>query len=122
MKEILAELNEIIDDLEENELYTEASELHDAFIKISEKQTRREKELGHKTPPKGYPDSKKQYADPANFKYPLDSEAHVMAAWKYINMPRNQKMYSPSKVSSMKARIRKIAKEKYGKTLKEGGD
>ena len=29
------------------------------------------------------------YADSKNGKYPLDTEAHIRAAWAYVNMPKN---------------------------------
>lgn len=72
----------------------------------------KEKPTGHKSPPKDYPEDKKEYGDPANYKYPLDTEEHVRAAWSYINMSRNQKSYSSSEVAAIKARIRRAA-QKY---------
>lgn len=54
-----------------------------------------------------------EYADPKNHKYPIDSEEHVRAAWSYINMPKNQKGYSPDEVASIKKRI-KSKFSKYG--------
>ena len=69
--------------------------------------------ISHKSPPKGYPKTKKQYADPKNFKYPVDSEEHVRAAWSYINMTKNQKGYTPGEVTAIKSRIKEAGK-KYG--------
>jgi len=47
------------------------------------------------------------YADPKNGKYPLDTEAHIRAAWSYINMPKNAAMYPLNGVtlSEVKAKI-----------------
>lgn len=69
--------------------------------------------VSHKSPPKGYPKKKIEYADPANYKYPIDSAERVRAAWHYINMPKNQKGYSPSQVASIKGRIKR-AGHKFG--------
>jgi hypothetical protein len=45
------------------------------------------------------------YADPANKKYPVDTEEHIRAAWSYINMPKNAAKYSPAEVSAIKSKI-----------------
>jgi HK97 family phage prohead protease len=47
------------------------------------------------------------YADPKNGKYPLDTEAHIRAAWSYINMPKNASQYPLNGVtlSEVKAKI-----------------
>ena len=45
------------------------------------------------------------YADPANKKYPVDTEEHIRAAWSYINMPKNAAKYSPVEVSAIKGKI-----------------
>jgi HK97 family phage prohead protease len=58
------------------------------------------------------------YADPANGKYPIDTAAHVKAAWSYINMPKNQKGYSSSQLASIKAKIKAAAK-KFGIEISE---
>ena len=74
----------------------------------------------HKSPPKGYPGTKDEYADPANYKYPINSKSRVLAAWRYINKPHNQAGYSSSQVAAIKGRIKRAAK-KYGLELQEGG-
>jgi len=61
-----------------------------------------------------------KFADPKNKKYPIDSKVHVLAAWRYINMPRNSGKYSSTDLASIKGRIKSAAK-KYGVTLEEGG-
>ena len=58
-----------------------------------------------KSPPKGYPKSKDQYADPTNFKYPLDTEAHVRAALSYFSKAKNRSGYSPQEQKFMWKRI-----------------
>jgi hypothetical protein len=65
---------------------------------------------GHELPSVG-----DEYADPENKKYPIDC-GHVMAAWSYINMPRNQAGYTPEKLALMKGRI-KTAMKRCGHTV-----
>ena len=59
-----------------------------------------------------------KYADPANKKYPIDTEEHVRAAWTYINMPKNAKFYSTGELSAIKGRIKTAAKG-FGITISE---
>jgi len=54
-----------------------------------------------------------EYADPKNHKYPINSEERVRGAWSYINMPKNQKGYSPEEVARIKSKIRSKFKQ-YG--------
>jgi len=66
------------------------------------------KEEGHKTKPAKYkdiPDS--QFADPTNYKYPVDC-AHVVSAWQYIHHDANQSAggYSDAEWSAMKTKIK----------------
>ena len=55
------------------------------------------------------------YADPGYKedikRYPLNTEAHVRAAWSYINMPKNQKGYTSEQVAAIKGRIKAAAKK-----------
>ena len=51
-----------------------------------------------------------KYADPGyqedkKKRYPLDTEAHIRAAWNYIHKPHNAAQYSPSQVSNIKGHI-----------------
>jgi hypothetical protein len=62
-----------------------------------------------------------KYADEKNKKYPIDSEAHVRAAWSYINMPKNAAKYSSEDVKTIKGRI-KAAGKKYGIDFSDNGD
>ena len=66
---------------------------------------------GHKSPPKGYPTDKKKYADPSNYKYPLDTEKHVRAAYSYFSQKKNQKGYSSSEIATMMSRIKSAGKK-----------
>lgn len=59
------------------------------------------------------------FADPVNKKYPLDTEAHVRAAWSYINMPKNAAKYSSKDLKLIKARIR-AAMRKHGAEVSNG--
>lgn len=74
------------------------------------------------TPPKEYREggatSKKDYADPANYKYPIDSEIHVRAAISYFSKPKNAGVYSTDQQKAIWARIKRAAK-KYGIELSE---
>jgi peptidoglycan hydrolase-like protein with peptidoglycan-binding domain len=59
-----------------------------------------------------------EYADPGyqvdkQKRYPIDSEAHVRAAWSYINQSGNASPYSPEQLRAIKNKIRAAAK-KYG--------
>jgi HK97 family phage prohead protease len=45
------------------------------------------------------------FGDPTNKKYPLDSEGHIRRGWNYINMPKNQRFYTPDAVANIKRRI-----------------
>lgn len=74
---------------------------------------KQERQGGHATPPKGYPAKKTEYADPDNYKYPLDTAAHVRAAMAYISMPKNRRMYSAQELAAIERRI-KSAGKKFG--------
>lgn len=54
-----------------------------------------------------------EFADPVNNKYPIDTEAHVRAAWSYINHKDNADKYDADEVQTIKARIKRAAK-KFG--------
>ncbi len=52
-----------------------------------------------------------EFADPVNKKYPVDTPEHVRAAWSYINHADNAAKYQADEVKTIKARIKKAAKE-----------
>lgn len=48
-----------------------------------------------------------EFADPVNNnKYPIDTEAHVRAAWSYIHKDSNAAPYTAEEVERIRARIR----------------
>lgn len=61
------------------------------------------------------------YADEKNKKYPIDTEAHVRAAWSYINMPKNAGKYSSEDAATIKGKIRAAGK-KFGIDFSDGDD
>jgi phage head maturation protease len=70
-----------------------------------------EKEGAPKSPPQGYPESRDDYADPENYRYPLDTETHVRAALSYWGKPANREGYSVSEQAFITARIHAAAKK-----------
>jgi hypothetical protein len=64
----------------------------------------------HRTPPKGYPTDRNQYADPATYTYPIDTPEHVRAAISYLSKPKNAGRYTRAEQSRMWQRIRAAAK------------
>jgi hypothetical protein len=116
---LLKDINTVISELEEADMEKEAGILHDIFVRLAK--LPEEMEKGHKSAPKGYPEKAKMYADPKNFKYPIDTEQHARAAWSYIHQAKNRKGYSASELKSMEARIRK-ALEKYNVDIEESED
>jgi hypothetical protein len=51
-----------------------------------------------------------EYADPGyqsdgKKRYPIDTEAHVRAAWSYVNKPKNASAYTSDQLSRIKAKI-----------------
>lgn len=46
-----------------------------------------------------------EFADEKNKKYKLNNEKQIRAAWSYINMPKNQAMYSAADVATIKKKI-----------------
>jgi len=75
---------------------------------------RKIKGSSHK-PPKEYAEggAKKasDYADPKNWKYPIDNEKHVRAAISYFGQPDNYGQYSTSERKTMANRIIRAAKK-----------
>ena len=110
---ILNKLNKITFAFENSGDLRTANTLNEVFNKIAKSKLPKVMEEGHKSPPKGYPKKKKEYGDPANYKYPLDTEKHVRAAWSYIHQERNRKQYTPAEFNAICARIKKAGK-KFG--------
>jgi hypothetical protein len=59
--------------------------------------------------PKPYGDVK--YADPEDGKYPIDTPAHIRAAWSYVSMPKNAQLLG-DKVGKVRAAIETAWKDK----------
>jgi len=55
------------------------------------------------------------FADEKNKKYPIDTEAHIRAAWNYINKSANAAKYSADDVKSIKRKIIAAWKRKIDK-------
>lgn len=56
-----------------------------------------------------------KFADEKNKKYPIDTEAHIRAAWNYINKPKNAGKYSAGDLKSIKSKIIAAWKSKIDK-------
>ena len=50
-----------------------------------------------------------KFADPVNNKYPIDTPAHIRAAWSYIHHKDNAAKYDKSEVAKIKRRIKAAA-------------
>lgn len=72
--------------------------------------------VGHRTPPKGYPEKSVEYADPVNHKYPLDTPGRIRAAMHYASDPRNKVAghYSDAEWVAIRARIARAANRVFG--------
>jgi hypothetical protein len=110
-EEILNNLHEIAIGLEDQDQTVAANTVSEVFVRIAKATMPDEMEGGHKSPPKGYPESKSKYADPVNFKYPIDTEAHARAAWAYIHQARNKKKYEAAEFDFICNRIKKALKK-----------
>ncbi len=67
------------------------------------------------------------YADPGykadkKKRYPIDTEAHVRAAWSYINKPANHAGYTAQQLSSVKSKIIAAWKKVIGKDPPSAAD
>jgi hypothetical protein len=54
---------------------------------------------------------KATFADPVNNKYPIDTPGRIKAAWAYIHQPANAGKYSAEELRTIRARIRRAAKQ-----------
>ncbi len=52
-----------------------------------------------------------QFADTTNNKYPIDTDAHIRAAWSYIHHKNDAAKYSADDVAAIKHRIETAAKK-----------
>jgi HK97 family phage major capsid protein len=88
-------------------------EAEDDMDEVEVEETRAEQEQDHKSQYGNVP-----YADSKHHKYPIDTKAHVKAAWSYINMPKNAKFYSSGELATIKGKIKAAAK-KFGIEISE---
>lgn len=80
----------------------------DVIAKVQRRDDVNPKEGEHK-----YGDVK--FADEKNKKYPIDTPAHIRAAWNYINKPHNASKYDAADLRSIKAKIIAAWKDKIDK-------
>lgn len=73
-------------------------------------------QLCHKSPPKGYPKEKSDYGDPTCYRYPLNTKARCLAAWRYVHHADNKSILG-GKFKNIEGKIRKYAKEHYNLDL-----
>jgi len=75
--------------------------------------------LCHKSPPKGYPKEKSEYADPECYRYPLNTKSRCLAAWRYVHQQKNKTILG-SKWSKIVSKIKSYAKSHYNLELESG--
>jgi hypothetical protein len=77
---------------------------------------------GRLGPPQGYPKDPDNYADPANWKYPVHTPFHARAARRYFNEPRNRVKYTPEEQAYIDKKINE-ALDRFGVAVKiRGGE
>ena len=72
---------------------------------------------GRSGPPSGYPKEQSRYADPENWKYPVHTPYHAMAARRYFNKPWNRAVYDPEEQFYVDSRINQ-ALQQFGVEIK----
>ena len=87
-----------------------AEGLSDADAAVLLEKIARRKNVDPKEGKDKYGDVK--FADPENKKYPIDTAAHIRAAWSYIHMPKNAAKYGAEDAKKIKARIAAAWKDK----------
>jgi len=75
--------------------------------------------LCHKSPPAGYPKEKSEYGDPECYRYPLNTKARCLAAWRYVHQADNKSILG-DKFKSVESKIRSYGKKKYNLDLQVG--
>lgn len=76
-------------------------------------------QLCHKSPPKGYPKEKGQYGDPECYRYPLNTKARCLAAWRYVHQEQNKSILG-GKFKKVESKIKSYAKRNYNLDLQVG--
>jgi len=78
---------------------------------------------GHLTKPSEYSDCPDdEFADPVNYRYPLNTPERVMAAYKYFSKPSNRAFYSPEEQKIIERRIKAKLPKDIQKNAFRGGD
>ena len=75
--------------------------------------------LCHKSPPKGYPKETGQYGDPECYRYPLNTKARCLAAWRYVHQESNKSILS-GKFKKVESKIKSYAKRHFNLELQVG--
>jgi hypothetical protein len=75
--------------------------------------------LCNKSAPKGYPKDKSEYGDPACYRYPLDTKARCLAAWRYVHQKDNWSILG-DKAKSVESKIKSYANKHYNLDLQTG--
>jgi len=76
-------------------------------------------QLCHKSPPKGYPKERGQYGDPECYRYPLNTKARCLAAWRYVHQKQNKSILG-GKFKKVESKIKSYAKKNYNLDLQVG--
>jgi len=76
-------------------------------------------QLCHKSPPKGYPDDKSEYGDPECYRYPLNTKARCLTAWRYVHQADNKEILG-DKFKGVESKIKSYAKKHYDLDLQVG--
>lgn len=104
--------------MEENmihEIDSTVSAAKSLAAKLTEKSEaiKKRKDVNSKEGTKKY--GKVKFADSLNHKYPIDTDAHIRAAWSYIHMPKNAAKYSSEDAKKIKSRIASAWRKKIDK-------
>lgn len=80
------------------------------------------KEGEPKSPPKGYPTDKSQYADPQNYSWPIDKPSRIRSAMAYYNAGKGKNTYSDEEWATIGRKIAAAANTAFGAghSLKNG--
>ena len=107
--DVVKQLVSVANSLDSKGLHKEASEIDDILHKLAKDKS------PPKKPPKKYREGgatkRSDYADPDNWKYPIDTEAHVRAALSYFSKPANANKYPPAKRKTIWNRILAAARK-----------
>ena len=91
---------------------------HGVFA-ASEAQDKKYDYLCHKNPPKGFPRDREKYGDGSCFRYPINTKARALAAWRYIHQASNKKILG-DRFTAVEGKIKSYAKKHYDLDLQVG--